>query len=152
MFPFLWTCNQDIFYSQDDSDYQGCWKNRSCQHKTYADTKIPWFDDKVASALCKDVVAVYMVDPLSGISDKWVLKYVVPNMLAQNIDSQVCKDLGLAMLKRLFDRSGDDCFPQARQVQIMQAYNDFGERNALEEGCHPVKRVPGVVSSHDSDV
>ena len=34
----------------------------------------------------------------------------------------------------------------------MQAFNDLGERNALEEGCNQVKRVPVVVSGHDSEV
>ena len=149
---FLWTMHSELFSFQDDSDYRGRWKNRGRQHETYADTNIPWVDAKVASALCKGGVVAYMVDPLSGITSEWILEHVVPNIVAHGIDSQVCKVLGRAMLWRLFDRSGDDCFPQARRVQIMQAYNDLGGRNALEEGCNPVKRVPVVVSGHDSEV
>ena len=76
----------------------------------------------------------------------------MPNMVALGIDSQVCKVLGRAMLWRLFDRSGDDCFPQAHECKSCRLTMILGERNALEEGCNPVKRVPVVVSGHDSEV
>ncbi len=109
-------------------------------------------DAKVAAALCKGGVVAYLVDPDSGITDDWILQYVVPNMVQHGIETQVCKVLGRAMLWRLFDRSGDDCFPEHRRNQIMQAYRDLGFRNTLEDGCNPVKKRPLVVSGHDAEV
>jgi hypothetical protein len=137
---------------KDDTDYRGRWKNTRRQHETYADTILAYVDAKVAAALCKGGVIAYLVDPGSGITDEWILQHVVPNLMRHGIELQVCKVLGRAMLWRLFDRSGDDCFPQHRRQQIMQAYRDLGSRNILEEGCNPIKKRPLVVSGHDTEV
>ena len=121
-------------------------------HETYADTSIAFVDAKVAAAMCKGGVIAYLVDEMSGITDKWILDHVVPNMVRHGIDEQVCKVLGCSVLWRLFDRSGDDAFPPYRRDQIMSAYRDLGARNVLEEGCNPVKRKPLIVSGHDTEV
>ena len=46
-------CILFISMLQDDTDYQGHWKNSWHQHETYADNNIGWVDAKVASLLCK---------------------------------------------------------------------------------------------------
>ena len=83
-------------------------------HETYADTSIAFVDAKVAAAMCKGGVIAYLVDEMSGITDKWILDHVVPNMVRHGIDEQVCKVLGHSVLWRLFNRSGDDAFPPHR--------------------------------------
>ena len=92
------------------------------------------------------------MDHDSGITDDWIFQHVVPNMLQHGIEPQVCKVLGRAMLWHLFDHSGDDCFPEHRCNQIMQAYRDRGFHNTLEDGCNPVKKRPLVVSGYDTEV
>jgi hypothetical protein len=99
---------------QDDTDYRGRWKNSRRQHETYADTSIAYVDAKVAAAMCKGGVIAYLIDEISGVTDAWILEHVVPNMVNHGIDHQVCKVLGRAVLWRLFDRSGDDAFPEHR--------------------------------------
>ena len=121
-------------------------------HETYADTTIAFVDAKVAAAMCKGGVIAYVVDQMSGVTDKWILDHVVPNMVRKGIDEQVCKVLGRSVLWRVFDRSGDDAFPPHRREQIMSAYRDLGARNVLEEGCNPIKRKPLIISGHDTEV
>ena len=89
---------------------------------------------------------------MSGVTDKWILDHVLPNMVRHGIDEQVCKVLGRSVLWRSFDRSGDDAFPPHRREQIMSAYRDIGARNILKLGCNPVKRKPLIVSGHDTEV
>jgi len=38
---------------QDETDYHGRWNKSSLKHETYASTRIPYIDAKVAAALCK---------------------------------------------------------------------------------------------------
>ena len=138
-------------YFQDDTDYRGRWKNSRCQHETYADTDIGWIDAKVASSLCKGGPVAYVVDPLSGVTDQWILDHVVPN-LTKKVIPEVTKVLGHAVLFHVFDHSGKDAFPPHRHEQILEALADLGFRNQLAEGTNPVKRKPLVVSGHDSEV
>ena len=121
-------------------------------HETYADTTIAFVDAKVAAAMCKGGVIAYVVDQMSGVTDKWILDHGVPNMVRKGIDEQVCKVLGRSILWRVFDWSGDDAFPPHRREQIMSAYQDLGACNVLEEGCNPIKRKPLIISGHDTEV
>ena len=65
---------------------------------------------------------------------------------------KICLILGRAYLWQLFDPSGDDCIPNHRRTQIMQAYADLGQRNRMQTGDNPVKRKPLVVAGNDSEV
>ena len=78
-----------LFHFQDDTDYRGRWKNSRQQHETYADTNIAYVDAKVAAAMCKGGKLVYEVDPLSGVTDNWILDNVVPNMVTHGLMCQV---------------------------------------------------------------
>ncbi len=102
-------------------DYCGWWKNCHLMHETHADTTIAFVDAKVATAMCKDGVIAYAMDQMSGMTDKWILDHVVPNMVRKGIDEQVCKVLGHSVLWRVFDQSGGDSFPPHRHEQIMSA-------------------------------
>ncbi len=68
--------------SKDDVDHRGRWKGKKRQQDTYADTTIPCTDAKVAAALCRGGPVEYVIKKESGITDQWVLDYVVPSMRA----------------------------------------------------------------------
>jgi hypothetical protein len=93
----------------------------------------------------------YVVDPLSGVTEQWILDHVVPN-LTKKVTPEVAKVLGRAVLFRVFDSSGEVAFPPHRREQILEAYSDLGYRNQLVEGTNPIMRKPLVVSGHDSEV
>ncbi len=145
------SCILTISMLQDDTDYRGRWKNSRRQHETYADTDIGWVDAKVASSLCKGGPIAYVIDPLSGVTDQWVLDHVVPN-LSKKVPVEVAKVLGGAVLFHAFDSSTKAAFPSHRKEHIRDAYFDLGARNQLEVGVNPVKRKPLVVTGHDSEV
>jgi hypothetical protein len=109
-------------------------------------------DAKVAAAMCKGGVIAYEIDPLSGISDNWILDYVVPNMVRHGIPSDVCIVFGRAVLFRVFDRTGEDAVPTPMRESIMQAYHELESRNILEDGCNPIKRRPLIVTGYDTEV
>ena len=91
-------------------------------------------DAKVAAAMCKGGVIAYEIDPLSGVSDNWILDYVVPNMVRHGIPSEVCIVFGRAVLFRVFDRTGEDAVPIPMRESTVRVYNNFGGHNALEQG------------------
>jgi hypothetical protein len=120
-------------------EYRGRWKNSRRIIDTYVDTTINYVDAKVAQALAKGGVCVYVVEEASGISDDWICDHVVPNMMAaQDIDRQVCVVFGRALLWRVFDKSGDLAIPQRKREYILQAFADLSDRNGLGAGVNPV--------------
>jgi hypothetical protein len=92
------------------------------------------------------------VEGASGISDQWILDYVVPNMVRGGVPRQVCLVLGRAALWRIFDPSGNNLVPEVMRARVMARYADLGANNALPSGMNPVKKVPLVVDGFDSDV
>ena len=54
-------------------------ENSQHQHEAYVDTNIGWVDAKVASLLCKGGLIAYVLNPLSEVTNQWVLDHVVPN-------------------------------------------------------------------------
>ena len=102
--------------------------------------------------MCKGGVIAYEIDPLSGVSDNWILDYVVPNMVRHGIPSEVCIVFGHAVLFRVFDRTGEDAVPTPMRESIMQAYHELESRNILEDGCNPIKRRPLIVTGYDTEV
>ena len=95
--------------------------------------------------MCKGGVIAYEIDPLSVVSDNWILNYVVPNMVRHGLPHEVCIIVGRAVLFRVFDRTGEDAVPTPMRESIMQAYHELGSRNILEDGCNPIKRRPLIV-------
>lgn len=118
----------------------------------YADINIPFVDAKVASALCKGGVVEYLVETSSGITDAWILQYVVPNMVRAGMQQQLCLNFGRAILWRVFDPSGDDLVPDDMRRRVMARYDDLGAHNLLPRGTNPVKKVPLMVDGFDTEV
>ena len=87
----------------------------------------------------------YEVDKDSGISDCWILDYVVPNMFKAGIPHQVCLVLGHAVLWRMFDPSGENLVPEEHRSRVMARYGDIGVNNLLSQGTNLVKKVALVV-------
>jgi hypothetical protein len=46
--------------------------------------------------MCKGGVIAYEIDPLSGVSENWMLNYVVPNMVCHGLPCEVCIVFGRA--------------------------------------------------------
>jgi hypothetical protein len=154
--------------SKDDTDFRGRWKNCRRQQDAYADTTIPFVDAKVAAALCKGGPVAYVLKDASGITDHWVLDYVVPcmrdatfcpdpkhapNEFAAAIPEQVCIILGRALLWKVFDGGQQELgvAPEIR-ARIMHAYAGLGVRNTLGQGDNPVRKVPLGVTGVDSEL
>ena len=81
---------------------------------------------------------VYVVDPLSGVTEQWILDHVVPN-LTKKVTPEVAKVLGRAVLFRVFDSSGEVAFPPHRREQILEAYSDLGYRINLWRVLIPLR-------------
>jgi hypothetical protein len=86
-------------------------------NKTYM---LTFVDAKVAAALCKGGPVAYIVKDASGITNRWILDYVVPsmrqglfcpnpnnapNVFAAAILEQVCIIIGGVLLFKMFDSS-----------------------------------------------
>ena len=57
-----------------------------------------------------------------------------------------------AVLLCIFESSGKEVIPPVLCVQIMQAYQDLGHHNGLEEGTTPIQRKPIAVTGFDTEV
>ena len=144
--------------SKDHVDHRGRWKHRKHQQDTYADTTIPYVDAKVAAALCKGGPVDYVVKKESGITDQWILDYVVPNMKAATwegnpmVPTQACIVLGRALLWKIFHTSGEKGVNPDIRTRVMSAYADLGDRDTLEEGENPVRKIPLGVTGVDAEL
>jgi len=101
---------------------------------------------------CAKGVISYEMDPLSGITENWIVEHVVPNMVSHDIPHQVCIVFGCAVLFRWFDKTGKDAVPTPMRESIKRAYHDFGARHCLEDSCNPVKKRPLVVTGYGTEV
>jgi hypothetical protein len=97
-------------------------------------------------------VVGYEVDKDSGISDCWILDYVVPHMVEAGIPRQVCLVLGRVVLWRMFDPSGENLVPDEHRSRVMARYGDIGVNNLLSQGTNPVKKVALIVDGYDAEV
>ena len=136
--------------SKDDTDTRARWKGTKRQQDTYADVTIPYVDAKVAAALCTGGPCAYIIREGSGITDDWILDYVVPNM-RQKLDRQICVVLGRALLCRIFDESGDEVVPNEIRTRVMGAYQDRHEDGAVQQE-NPVIRVALGMDGVDSEL
>jgi hypothetical protein len=144
--------------TKDDVDLRGRWKGRKRQQDTYADTTIPFTDAKVAAALCRGGPVEYVIKKESGITDQWVLDYVVPSMRAATWDGtemvpmQACVVLGRALLWKIFHYSGEKGVSPEIRARVLCAYANLGNRNTLEDGDNPVRKIPLGVTGVDAEL
>ena len=110
---------------QNDKDCHGWWNYSHRIHETYADTTIAFMDTKIAVAMCKGIAIAYLIDELSGLTDKWILNHVVPHMVMHGLMSKGASFGGILCW------SGDNVFPSHRHEQIMSVCQDLGACNIL---------------------
>lgn len=145
-----------MFGSQkDDVDYRARWAGKKRQQDDYcgADEWLPLPDAKVGSVLCQGGAVGYKVRAESGISDSWILQYVVPNLHAK-MNGPGKRDavlvLGKALLWKVFE-DRNNYVPSEISQRIRRAYNELGERCTLQAGENPVQKVPLVVYKGEND-
>lgn len=83
---------------------------------------------------------------LSGITNHWILKYIVQNMTLKGYDRQVCLVLRRGVLFWIFDASGETAVPLPIWEQVIRAFKDLGVCNGLKEGTHTVKWMPLAIA------
>jgi hypothetical protein len=142
--------------SRDDVDSRGRWKKRKRQSDTYIDPCLPWPDAKVASLLCKGGPCSYVVKEGSGMSDDWILQYVVPRITSR-FPRAVALVLGRVLLWLVFEdynnssARDDKYLPQELFDRVWTAYRDIpGRTLALVE--NPIKKVLLIVTGDEGVV
>jgi hypothetical protein len=135
---------------RDETDWRARWR-RSSQQDSYADVTVPWPDAKVAAALCKGGPIHYLVKQNSGISEQWILDYVVP-AIRSRFSRPVSLVLGRALLWRVFDDEDYNIVPVPILTRVRNAYRDLGPRCQLAAGENPVQKVPLMVTGADAEV
>ena len=119
---------------------------------TYCDPTLSYEDAKVAAACCKGGPITYQVIQSSGITEDWILTYVVPN-ISREFGRNVALVLGAALLWRIFDEDEKKVVPLQIKTRVIAAYNDLRaqHRGTLLEGENPVrKRLLCVYGEEDA--
>ena len=138
--------------SKEFVDIRGRWKRKERgTQDSYADCTLPYPDAKVCAALCRGGPIHYAVKANSGISDDWILQYVVPN-IAHEFDRAIALVLGRALLWRIFDPDESNVVPDFTRLRVTNAYRDLGERCQLDDGENPVQKLPLMVTGDDAEV
>jgi hypothetical protein len=143
--------------SKDEVDLRSRWKSDKRQQDLYADTTIPYVDGKVAASLCPGGPVAYLPKDGSGVTDEWFRDHVTPNLVAAGVPPQVCVVLGRAILWKVFEASvsvdaESHCIPPALSQRVLSAYNDLGDRCALESEENPVAKLPLGVTGVDAQL
>ena len=136
--------------NKDDTDLRARWKGKGRQQDDYSDTTLPYPDAKVCAALCKGGPVHYKVRENSGISNQWILDFVVPNTRSQYCES-VSLVLGRALLWRIFDPEESEKVPASITNRVIQAYGEL-LNNILDDGINPIKKVALLVTGDDAEV
>ena len=132
--------------TKDDRDTRGRWKGKARVGDRYDDVELPWPDVKVASMLCLGGPCKYVVRANSGVTDEFILRYVMPSS-RQRISEEVSKILGTALLFFIFEDSTNH-IPEDIVTRVRNAY--AGVSNDPTQ--NPVARVPVVCTCHEGEV
>ena len=134
--------------SRDDVAFRGCWKRRTEQVDTYIDVELPYPDAKVAAALCIGGPCKYVLNEESGVSDDWLLQYVVPN-ICMEFPRNVALTLARPLLWAAFEPSLLGFLPGKLTQRIQMAYALV--RN-LPPGTNPVGKRLIVVNGAEAEL
>ena len=137
--------------SKDDTDYRARWKGSKRQQDTYTNITIPFVDAKVAAALCKGGPCTYCIKNGSGITDDWILEYVVPN-IRSHFDRQIALVLGRALTWKVFSNSSTSV-PQLIQSRVVNHYKDVMPMPTFESGdTNPIQKLALAVDGYDAEL
>jgi hypothetical protein len=133
--------------SKDEKELRGRWKKGKRVADVYDDVDLPFPDAKVAGKLCMGGPCKYVVKEGSGVTDNFLLEYVVPHVRTRYSDG-VAKILGKALLWLIFSPHSD-YLPQALRDRVQTAYSNIAR---LPAGENPIKKIPLVVSGSEGEV
>ena len=132
--------------SKDETDTRARWKQIRPQY-SYADTILPWPDAKVAADIFKGGPIHNQVRVATGISEDWILSFVVPS-----IHSKYCRSVSLvhgrALPWRTFDEVQHFSLPENIFRRVNNAYQDLRDRYRLPEGETQWKRSHVLLLNH----
>ena len=130
--------------SKDERDTRGRWKGKARVGDRYDDVELPWPDVKVAQMLCIGGPCKYTIARDSGVSDSFVLEYVVPN-LRKRFSDEVALIFGTALLYYIYADT-ESQVPDELKKRV------FDARGSEAENVNPVKRIPVVCTGNDGEV
>ena len=130
--------------SRDDVDCRGRWKRRQRVSDRYIDPRQPYYDAKVAAALCVGGPIKYVLRQGSGVTDNWLAQHVVPHILLKwpRAESRVGLTLALPLLWACMDATVSAYLPAALKQRVRNAYSNVRQ---LAEGVNPVQKQPILV-------
>jgi len=136
--------------SKDDLDHRARWTKDKRQQDDYTSTTIPFVDAKVAFSLCKGGACYYRQKEESGMTDQWILDYVMVHS-KQHLPRQVAIVLGRAALWQMFDATGEQVVPPEMMKRVMDATADLKTAGTytVPEGENPVAKVPLICDGVD---
>lgn len=136
--------------SKDDTDYRARWKGEKRQQDTYANVTIPYIDAKCAAALCKGGPCTYNIKSNSGITNDWILDYVVPN-IRNNHDRQIGIVLGKALTWKIFSDSSSGV-PNLIRNRVLEAYQDVVHGPDFDVESNPIDKLALGVDGSDAEL
>jgi hypothetical protein len=132
---------------RDDKDVRGRWKRRKRVSDRYDDIELPFPDANVAGKLCIGGPCKYAIKEGSGITDDFLLTYVVP-AIRTRFPAEVALVLAKPLLWMLFS-SEKNYLPRAIRDRVEAAYNNI---RLLPAGENPVNKILLVVSGNEGEV
>jgi hypothetical protein len=136
--------------SKDDTDYRARWKGEKRQQDTYANVTIPYIDAKSAAALCKGGPCTYSIKSNSGITNDWILDYVVPN-IRNNFDRQIAIVLGKAVTWKIFSNFNSGV-PNLIRNRVLEHYQDVVHGPDFEIESNPIEKLALGVDGSDAEL
>lgn len=130
--------------STDDIERRGRWKQGNKMVHRYIDNTLSYPDARVQVALCLDRPVKYVAKDGSGITDEFLLDYVVPN-INKNFGKGVALTLGLPLLWTIMDEAMKSFLPKLLVSRVTTEYKKFMKLPGNE---NPVTKVQLVITGH----
>jgi hypothetical protein len=137
--------------SRDDVDHRGRWKGDKRVVDRYIHCDLPYPDAKVAAALCIGGACKYLYRDGSGVTDGWLLHYVVPQINAR-CGEQVALVLGKALMWSAF--SDDPALRAFLPPELVFFIREGYERipNRTIEDLNPIEKRRVNISGYEGTV
>jgi regulator of replication initiation timing len=133
--------------NKDEKEIRGRWKSNRRIADVYDDIDLPYPDAKVAGKLCIGGPCKYSVKAGSGVTDGFILQYVVP-AIATRFPEKVSLVLGKALLWFAFSDEQEH-LPTALRERIHHAYTEIQE---LPDNVNPVEKLLLVITGNEGEV
>ena len=132
--------------TKDERDTRARWKGKQRVGDRYDDVELPWPDLKVAQMLCIGGACKYKITQESGVSDAFVLEFVVPN-LKKRFDNDVALIFGTALLYYVYADESNQVPPEIK-TRVRSAMTSVSPR----PNDNPVKKSPVVCTGNDGEI